>query len=109
MSIPTQYASHFLEERKAPSYTGNHADIPAERITHDQGQVDPKMVRPVQMDEFLRMCVSRRLLALSEGEIAALTAVMRQLGVGSQRGVEALVRFHQLISDEWASGTLDTP
>ena len=38
----------------------------------------------------MRKYVSRRLLALSEGEIAALTAAMRHLGVGSQGGAEAL-------------------
>ena len=34
---------------------------------------------------------------------------VRQLGVGSQGGAEALAIFHQLIYDEWASGSLDTP
>ena len=34
---------------------------------------------------------------------------MRQLGVGSQGGTEALAVFHQLIFDEWTSGTLGTP
>ena len=34
---------------------------------------------------------------------------MRQLGVGSQRGAGALYIFHQLIFDEWTSGTVDTP
>ena len=34
--------------------------------------------------DFLRKYVSRRLLALTEGEIAALTTAMRKLGVGSQ-------------------------
>ena len=53
----------------------------------DQEGVDP--VRPIQMGEFLRKYVSRRLLALSEGEIAALTTAMRQLGVASQGGAEA--------------------
>ena len=48
----------------------------------------------------MRTYVSRLLLALSEGEIAALTAAMRHLGVGSQ---------DPLIFDEWTSGTLDTP
>ena len=48
-------------------------------------------------------------LALGEGEIAALTTAMRQLGVGSQGGAEALAIFHQLIFDEWTSGTLVTP
>ena len=32
---------------------------------------------------------------------------MRQLGVGSQGGAEALAIFHQLIVDEWTSGSLD--
>ena len=38
------------------------------------------------MGEFLRKYVSRRLLTLSEGEIAALMTAMRYLGVGSQGG-----------------------
>ena len=33
---------------------------------------------------------------------------MRQLGVGSQGGAEALAIFHQLLSDEWTLGTLVT-
>ena len=33
---------------------------------------------------------------------------MRQLGVGSQGGAEALTIFLQLIYDEWASGSLAT-
>ena len=66
-------------------------------------------VRPIQMDELLRKDVSRRRLALNEGEIAALTAAVRQLGVGSQGGAEALAIFHQLIFDESVSRSLDTP
>ena len=34
---------------------------------------------------------------------------MRQLGVGSERGAGALAIFHQLLFDEWTSGTLVTP
>ena len=41
------------------------------------------------MGEFRRKNVSRQLIALSEGEIAALTTAMRQLGVGPQGGAEA--------------------
>ena len=85
------------------------ADIAGKRITHDQSDVNSKEVRPFQMGEFLRKYVSRRLLALSDGEIAALTTTMRQLGVGSQGGAEALAIFHQLSFDESTSGTLDTP
>ena len=69
------------------------ADVPEDCVMHDQQAVDPKTVRPFQMGEFLRKYVSRRLLALSEGEIAALTTAMRQLGVGSQGSAEALTIF----------------
>ena len=48
----------------------------------------------MQMGEFLQKYVSRRLLALSEGEIAGLMTAVRQLGVGSQGGAEALAIFH---------------
>ena len=60
-------------------------DVPEDSIMCDQRDVDPKKVRPIQMGEFLRKYVSRRLLALSEGEIAALTTSMRQIGVGTLR------------------------
>ena len=50
-----------------------------------------------------------RLLALSEGEIAALTTSMRQIGVGTPGGAEALAIFHQLFYDEWMTGSLGGP
>ena len=62
-------------------------------------KLTPKKVRPIQMGDFLWKYVSRQLLALSEGEIAALTAAQRQLGFGFQ-GAEAPAIFHQLIFDE---------
>ena len=49
----------------------------------NQQDVDPKKVRTIQMGEFLRKYVSRRLLALSEEDNAALTTSMRQIGVGT--------------------------
>ena len=88
VSILPRYAAHVPEERKrlpqknidddewirslteAKAIT---ADIPEEHITHDQSEVDSKKVRLVQVGESLRKYVSRRLLALSEGEIAAVT------------------------------------
>ena len=85
------------------------ADVPGDSVMCDKQAVDPKRVGPIHMGEFLRKYVSRRLLALSEGEIAALTTAVRQLGVGSQSGAEALAIFHQLIYDEWASGSLNEP
>ena len=57
------------------------------------------------MGEFLRKNVSRRLLALGEGEIVVLTTSMRQIGVGTPGGAEALAIFHQLLYDEWMTGT----
>ena len=61
------------------------------------------------MGEFLRKHVSRRLLALSEGEIAALTTSLRQIGVGTPGGAEALAIFHQLLYHEWMTGSLRGP
>ena len=83
--------------------------LTSQNTTDEQQEVDPKKVRPIQMDEFLRKYVSRRLLALSEGEIAALTTSMRQIGVGTPGGAEALAIFHQLLHDEWMTGSLRGP
>ena len=84
-------------------------DVPEDSTVYDQQVVDPINVRPIQMGEFLRKYVSRRLLALSEGEIAALTTSMRQHGVGTPGGAEALAIFHQLLYDEWMTGSLSGP
>ena len=43
-------------------------DVPEDSVTCDQQDVDPKKVRPIQMGEFLRKYVSRRLLAHSVRE-----------------------------------------
>ena len=61
------------------------------------------------MGEFMRNYVSKRRLALTEAEIAPLTAVMRQLGVGTQGGAEAVAIFHQIIYDAWAAGEQYSP
>ena len=87
----------FDDEEWIPSLTE------AQEITAD---VPRKFARPIHMGEFSRKYVSRRLFALSEGEIAALMTAMRQQGVGSQGGAEALAIFHQLIYDLWSSGSL---
>ena len=61
------------------------------------------------MGEFLRKNVSRRLQTLGGGEIAALTTSMRQIGVGTSGGAEAVAIFHQLLFDEWMTGSLMEP
>ena len=76
------------------------ADVPEESVRYDQQAIDSKKGRPIQMGDFLRKYVSWLLLALSEGEIAALTTSMRQIGVGTPGGAEALGIFHQLFCDE---------
>jgi hypothetical protein len=69
----------------------------------------PQKVRPIQMGEFLRKYVSKRLLALSDKDIAKLMVALRQLGVGTPGGMEALGILHQLIYDAWVAGKLTTP
>ena len=83
--------------------------IPEDRVTYEQQEVTSQKVPPIQTEEFLRKYVSRRLLALSEGDIAALTTSMRQIGVGHPGGAEALAIFHQLLFDEWMTGSLGGP
>ena len=61
-----------------------------------KGKLTLKKSVPSRWEVSAKICLQ----ALNEGEIAALTAAMRQLGVGSQGGTEAL---------KWASRTLDTP
>ena len=57
----------------------------------------------------MRKSVSRRLLTLSDGGIAALTTSMRQIGVGTPGGAEALAIFHQLLYDGWMAGSISGP
>ena len=128
LSTPPQHAAHVSEEGKGPTtkiFDGDEwirslteaqeitADVPEECIMYDQEGEDPNKFVPCRW-EFLRTYVSRRLLALSEGEIGqaeigALTTGMRQLDVGSQGGAEAHAIFHQLTFDERTSGTLVAP
>ena len=84
------------------------AGVPEDSVLYGQQEVLQK-VRPIPMGEFLRKYVSRRLWALSEGEIAAFTTAVRQFGVGSQGGTGALAIFHQLLYDEWAAESLTEP
>ena len=44
-------------------------DIPEDSVTYDQQEVDSKTVRPIQMEEFLRKYVSRRLFGRSVAEL----------------------------------------
>ena len=124
MSIPPQHAAHVLEEKEPTTKWFDEdewfrpltesqevtADIPEEKVSRlTNKRIDPKKVRTTRKGEFLRKFVSRRLLVLSKGEIAALMTGMWQLGAGSPDCAEALAIFHQSIYDEWASGSLNAP
>ena len=65
--------------------------------------------RTPRTGEFLRKYVSRRLLALGDGEIAVLMPAMRQLGASPPGGAESLAIFHQLIFDERLTGSIADP
>lgn len=74
----------------------------------EQAQVSPG-VRPIQIGEFLRRWVSKRLLQLNKCDISKVMVSMRQLGVGTSGGAEALATFHQLIYELWHRGELPGP
>ena len=84
-------------------------DISEDSVTYDQQGRCPKKVRPIQKREFLRKYASRRLFALSGGEIAVLATSMRQVEVGTPGCAEALANFRQLLFDEWMTGSLRGP
>ena len=56
------------------------------------------------MGEFVRKWVSKRLQKAQAGDIGKLAASMRQLGVGTSGGAEALALFHQAVYDVWKGG-----
>ena len=66
-------------------------------------------VRPIQMGEFLRKWVSRRLLVLNSGDIGKVMAAMRQYGNGQSGGTEAMAIFHQQLYELWHAGALSRP
>ncbi len=70
---------------------------------------EPPKVRPIQMGEWLRRWVSRRNLALNKADIEKVTVAMRQLGVGTAGGAEALALFQQVVYELWKEGRLERP
>ena len=95
----------FLKNEKDPTTKA----VRRRRVDPLVDDVDPKKVR-AHSDG--RVPAEIRLAAtfgLSEGEIAALTSPMRQIGVGTPGGAEALAIFHQLLYDEWMTGSLSGP
>eukprot|EP00973_Karenia_brevis_P018306 2512919-Karenia_brevis.AAC.1 len=96
------------------------ADVPESAVTDvapppgldavgSVSQEQSAKVRPIQMGEFMRKYVSRRLHSLNESDMSKTMAAMRQLGVGVKGGAEALAIFHQLLYDMWSEGSLSRP
>ena len=76
---------------------------------HDQGADHPKRCDLFRWENSCEsMSLSGSFRSVKE-KIAALMTAMRQEGVGSKGGTEALSIFHQLIFDEWVAGSLNTP
>ena len=63
---------------EAPEVT---TDIPEDSVTYEQQGRHPKKFGPLKCGSSCGKYVSRRLLALSEGEIAAVATSTRQIGV----------------------------
>ena len=79
-------------------------------VTHERKDVDTKKVQGLfRRGSSCGKTCSRRFLALSEGESAALTTSMRQIGFGTPGGAEALAIFCQLLNDEWITSSLAEP
>jgi hypothetical protein len=78
---------------------------PADGVTDDS----PVKVRPIQMGEFMRKYVSKRLLSINSSDLAKTLLEMRQLGAGAAGGAEALAIFHQLVFAAWKAGRLTKP
>jgi hypothetical protein len=88
---------HFADEEWLPRGDGMYdsvlADVPEDAVTTEDVEMDtpmdlggevPPKVRPIQMGEFLRKYVSRRLLALTATDIERLMLGSRQFGVGAE-------------------------
>lgn len=96
-------------------------DVPEERVVQvgSEMEVDAEVapqpprpraqVRPIQMGEFLRKFVSRRLQAVSAKDISRVMTAARQLGVGTSGGAESLAIFQQEVYLLWKAGELPRP
>lgn len=112
------HCKHFDDEKWIQHTPGDSAtgigpmdDVPEEAVTGDapESWSASTKVRPIQMGEFLRQYVSRRLLALNDNGIGRLMIAIRQLGNGGSGGAETLALFHELLFDEWSAGGLSVP
>ena len=78
-------------------------DVPMETAAEESG---PVKVRPIQIGEYLRRLTSKRLLTLQRADNGRLMHAMRQIGVGTPGGAEALAIIHQCLHEAWSAGEL---
>ena len=89
-------------EAVGPEVEGGE-DVSMESVDEANGQVS---VRPIQIGEFLRRLTSKRLMLLQKADRGRVMYAMRQIGVGTPGGAEALAILHQLLHDIWSAGEL---
>ena len=85
------------------------SDVALEESNDSAADNTPVKARPIQMGEFMRKYVSKRLLVLNAPDLTKTLTEMRQLGAGASGGAEALAIFHQLMFDAWEAGLLTKP
>ena len=121
--LPAQHTVDVFEDRKDPtskqfdddelirSLTEAQEvgiDVPEDSVTYDQQEVDPKKVRPIQMEEFLRMCLTttfgaqrRRYCSPHDFDAADRNWYPRRR--------QGPCLFQQLLEDDWVTGSLIGP
>ena len=97
-----------IRESEVESY-GPEVQVGEDISMNDASASGQVGVRPIQMGEFLRKLVAKRLLLLNKGDIGKVMHAMRQLGVGMPGGAESLAIFHQLLHELWREGALTRP
>ena len=86
---------------------GDEMDVDETRV--EEPHERKTEVRLIQMGEFLRKWVSKRLLRLHGGDIGKVMTDLRQFGCGMPGGTETMSIFHQLIFDLWKDGAITRP
>ena len=86
------------------------SDVPDNPMGLETGAKKGKPgVRPIQMGEFLRKHVTRRMLAVDKRRIQCSMTNARQWGVGVSGGTEAIIHTHYAIEELYFKGKLARP
>ena len=77
----------------------SQSDVDAIMKKSEEVPSSKPLVRPIQMGEFLRKYVTRRMLAVDKLRIQCSMANARQWGVGVSGGAEAIIHTHYAIEN----------